>query len=375
MGSSIGGLVGGVAGSFFGAPTVGAALGSGLGGLIGGGGEATAQGNAAQAMSGATNRAVNSAMFRPVGVTTSFGGSNFQIDPTTGQLTSAGYNLSPQLQGIQNNLLNTASGYDPTQYQNASQGLFNLGQGYLATSPQQAASDYYNQQRQLLAPGREQNLAQVQNQQFQTGRSGLGVGGTSAGYTAGGSGLMQSNPQLAALYNAQAQQDAGLAAQADQYGQQRTQFGLGLMNAAPGLFSAGYNPLNSMLSTANTIEGLGQNALSLGSTLGAQQSTAGAQAGRLGLAGTEATTPYSVRNQSYNPLSSLFQGQSPLGTTGVASGTNQLKDWFGDVIGGGSGMGLLNRSATSGDYMNAIGATGSGPLSTSNAYANEWWMQ
>jgi len=374
MGSSIGGLVGAVGGSFFGAPTVGAALGSSIGGMIGGGGEAKAQQNAAQAMSGATNRAVQGATFRPVGVTTSFGGSNFQVDPATGQLTSAGYNLSPQLQGIQQGILNTAAGYNPAQYQNASQSLFNLGKGYLATSPQQAATDYYNQQRQLLAPGREQNLAQVQNQQFQTGRSGLGVGGTSAGYTAGGPGLMQSNPQLAALYNAQAQQDAGLAASADQYGQQRTQFGLGLMNAAPGLFSAGYSPLSNLLGLSNSVEGMGQNALSLGSTLGAQQSTAGAQAGRLGLAGTEATTPYSVRNQSYNPLSSLFQGQSALGTTGVSTGTNQLGNWIGDIVGGGAGMGMLNNSPTSDQFMKNIGATGSGSLSSGNAYANEWWM-
>ena len=62
-------------------------------------------------------------------------------------------------------------------------------------------------------------------------------------------------------------------------------------------------------------------------------------------------------------------------TPGAASANiNTIGDWFGDMIGGGSGMGLLNRSATSGDFMNAIGATSSGPLSSSNAYANEWWM-
>jgi hypothetical protein len=342
MGSSIGGLVGAVGGSFFGAPTVGAALGSSIGGMIGGGSQsgaaATAQGNAAQNMAGATNRAVQGATFRPVGVTTSFGGSNFEVDPATGQLTSAGYNLSPQLQGIQQGLLNTAAGYNPAQYQNASQGLFNLGQSYLATSPQQAATDYYNQQRQLLAPGREQSLAQVQNQQFQTGRSGLGVGGTSAGYTAGGPGLMQSNPQLAALYNAQAQQDAGLAAQADQYGQQRTQFGLGLMNAAPGLFSAGYSPLSNILGLSNTLEGMGQNSLSLGSALGAQQSTAGAQAGRLGIIGADAGNPYMIKNQSYSPLGTILSA----GNTPGAASTNmdalgqaggKLGTWFGDLIG------------------------------------------
>ena len=102
-------------------------------------------------------------------------------------------------------------------------------------------------------PGREQLAAQVQNQQFQTGRSGLGVGGTTQGYTAGGPGLMQTNPQLAAMYNANSQQDATLAANADQYGQQRTQFGLGLMNSAPGLFNAGYSPLNNILNLSNTV--------------------------------------------------------------------------------------------------------------------------
>lgn len=336
MGSSIGGLVGGIAGSFLPIPGVGTALGSAAGSLIGnaiGGGSAqTANQNQAQALSGAGQQAYQASLFRPVGITTNFGGSNFQIDPTTGQLTSAGYTLSPQLQSIQQNLLGTAAGYNPAQYQQASQNLFNLGQGYLATSPQQAATDYYNQQSQLLAPGRERALADVQNQQFQTGRSGLGVGGTRSGYTAGGPGLSQTNPQMAALYNAQAQQDAQLAAQADLYGQQRTQFGLGLMNAAPGLFSAGYSPLTTLLNTANTVEGMGQNAMSLGSALGAQQSTSGAQAGRLGLASAEMAAPYSLRSQSYNPMASILQGQSTLGMTGTAP-SNQLSDWFSGVLG------------------------------------------
>lgn len=379
MGSSIGGLVGGIAGSFLPVPGVGTALGTAagslIGGAIGGGSSATAQGNAAQNMAGATNRAVQSSLFRPVGVTTNFGSSNFQIDPATGQLTSAGYNLSPQLQSIQSGLLNTAQNYNPSQYQQASQGLFDLGRGYLATTPEQAATTYYNQQRQLLAPGREQQLAGIQNQMFQTGRSGLGVGGTSAGYTAGGPGLMQASPEMAAYYNSIAGADANLAAQADKYGMERTQFGLGLMNSAPGLFSAGYSPYATLLNTANTIEGMGQNSMSLGSALGAQQSTAGAQAGRLDLLGTEAMNPYMVKNQSYNPMANILQGTTTMGSgTDLSKAGSQLGDWFGDIIGGGSGMGLVNRSATSSDLMNAIGATSSSPLSTGNAYANEWWM-
>lgn len=330
MGSSVGGLLGGIAGSFLPIPGVGTALGSAagslLGGALGGGSAQTANQNQAQALSGAGQRAYQSSMFRPVGVTTNFGGSTFQVDPTTGQLTSAGYSLSPQLQNIQQGLLGSAAAYDPSQYQNASQGLFKLGQSYLATSPAQAAQDWYQQQQNVLAPGREQQLAQTTNKMFQTGRSGLATGGTKAG------GLLASSPEMAALYNAQANQDRQLAAQADQYGMDRTKYGLGLMTAAPSLFNAGYSPLTTQLGLANTIEGLGQNAFTLGTGLGTSGATAGANAGRLGLAGAEMASPYSLRAQSYNPLATTLQGQSTLGMTGTST-NSPLSDWFTGVLG------------------------------------------
>lgn len=328
MGSSVGGLLGGIAGSFLPIPGVGTALGSAagslLGGALGGGSAATANQNAAQSISGAGSQGYQSSMFRPVGITTNFGGSTFQVDPTTGRLTSAGYNLSPQLQSIQQNLLGSAAAYNPAQYQNASQGLFNLGQRYLATSPEQAAQDWYQQQQNILAPGREQQLAQTTNRMFQTGRSGLATGGTKAG------GMLASSPELAALYNAQAQQNTQLAGQADQYGQQRAQFGLGLLNAAPGLFNAGYSPLATQLGLANTLENMGQGAFTLGTGLGTAGAAAGANAGQLGLLGARTAAPYSIATQSYNPLAATLQGQSPLGMTGTG-GTN-LSDWFSNYV-------------------------------------------
>ena len=45
----------------------------------------------------ATQQAVTGSQFRPVGTTTRFGTSQFQVDPTTGQLTSAGYTAAPEI--------------------------------------------------------------------------------------------------------------------------------------------------------------------------------------------------------------------------------------------------------------------------------------
>lgn len=387
MGSSIGGLVGGVAGSFFGAPTVGAALGSAVGGAIGGGSQggaaASAQGNAAQSLSGAGQSGQQIAQFRPVGVTTNFGKSNFEYDPQTGQMTSAGYSLSPQMQAIQNQISGglggaynqgaaTAAQYAPLT--SGASSLFNLGQQYLATSPEQAAQTWYGQQQGLLAGGREQQLSGLRNQLFQTGRTGLATGGTSTGMAA-------TNPELAAYYNSIAQQNAELSSKADQYGMQRAQFGAGLFGTGSGLLNQyntgqtlSYSPFQTQLGLSSTIEGLGQGAMDLSSTLGARQATAGGTAGQIGLAGARYAAPYSVEQQSYSPLGQVLGGTSGAmsGVVGQAGGA--IGNWFGDIIGGGPGMGVLNSSKTSSDFMTNIGATGSGPLSSSNPYANESWF-
>ena len=383
MGSSVGGLVGGIGGAFFGQPALGAAIGSGVGGLIGGGAQsgaaANAQGNAGSSIYGAGQQAQGMAQFKPVGITTNFGQSTFGYDPY-GQLTSAGYTLTPELKAIQNRMLSQAGTYDPTQVAQAAQplyggasSLFNLGQQYLATSPQEAAAKAMAERQALLAPGRAAEEARLGTTNFGRGTGGLAVNT--------GTGGAPSNPLAQALFNARAKQDAELAAQADLLGQQRAAYGAGLfqtggglLGQVPALTTAGYSPLQTQLGLASTTEAMGQQALDIGSALGAKTSSAGANAGMLGLTGARAAAPYQVEQQSYSPL-----GQILGGTSGQAAQMGQIGgnigNWFGDLIGGGSGMGLLNSSSSSGNYMNAIGATGSGPLSSGNAYANEWWMQ
>lgn len=141
----------------------------------------------------AANTAAQMSQFRPVGVTTRFGRSGFNYDPTTGQLTGAGYQAAPDIAAMREGLLGLAGGglsqarqaqaFQPTVTQ-AGQGLFNLGQQYIAQTPQQAAQNWMSQQQQLLAPGREQELAQLTNKEFQRGTLGLATGATQAGYTA-----------------------------------------------------------------------------------------------------------------------------------------------------------------------------------------------
>jgi hypothetical protein len=84
----------------------------------------------------------------------------------------------------------------------------------------------------LLAPSRERQMAQLQNQLFQQGRGGLSVGATGM-RPSGAAGLGATTPEMEAYYNAIAQQDAQLAAQAQQAGQQNVAFGSGLLGDSP----------------------------------------------------------------------------------------------------------------------------------------------
>jgi hypothetical protein len=268
--------------------------GSIIGGLIGGRSAKRAAQIQADAQVRAAQLAAEEARFRPVGVTTRFGQSQFQTDPTTGRVSGASYTLDPTLRAYQDRFMGLAGGglsqaeqaqqqFAPLQ--GAAQGLFGLGQQYLAQSPQEAAQQYMAQQQELLAPSRERQYGQLQNQLFQTGRSGLSVGATSA-RPSGAAGLGASTPETEAYYNALAQQDAALAAQAMQAGQQQTAFGAGLFGTGGNLLTQGYGgqaaalgPYEAYLQQMKQLESLGQQPLQLGIDIGAKgQSNAAAQA-------------------------------------------------------------------------------------------------
>ena len=247
--------------------------------------------------------------FKPVGVTTRFGATNYTYDDK-GNLVTAGYTLTPELKAIQDKLMSgatlsldeakkVADLYDPLKKASAS--LFDLGTSYLAKTPEQVAADYMAKQQDLLAPSRERQLSQLQNTLFQQGRGGLSVGATSA-RPSGARGLGATTPEMEAYYNALAQSDAALAAGAQQAGQQSVLFGKGLLGAGGeflGKYTAGqtsaYDPFKTLLSTAGTVEGMGGGALDIGTALGGRRTTA---------AGNAAKTL--LPTSSVNPYSSLF---------------------------------------------------------------------
>lgn len=290
------------------------ALVGGVLGLIGANQQAKASQRAAQqsanAQLEAARIAAEEARFRPVGITTRFGTSQFGVDDQ-GHVTSAGYNISPELAAIQDRLLSQAGGQGLSlseQALGATQGLFNLGQQYLATSPEQAAADYMARQQAALAPSRERALSGIRQNLFNTGRGGLAV--------AQGGDMGAANPELQAYYNALAQQDLNLAAQAQQEGRAATQFGAGLFGEGAKVAQSGLSPLQSQIGVASELEKLGQAPLDIGAALGGRNvNTAGANAllqGGLGAAKTmQQANAYSPVGNFLSDLSQnrgLWQG-------------------------------------------------------------------
>lgn len=254
----------------------------------------------AQQQLDATRRAEAAASFKPVGVTTAFGQSNFAFDPVTGQLTSAGYTATPEV---------------ATQRQR----LFTLGSEALPTTTDTAAlqQQYLEQQRGLLAPSREQQLAQLRNRQYQRGTTGLATGGTVAGYAPNAAGLMATNPEMAAYYNALAREDATLAANAPTYAQN-------LLNQR---IATGTN----LFTQAGALETMAQQPLTLGAGLGTQVATAGSRAGLYGLTGAQGAAQTQLYGNVAGASGQLGQAQGLL--TGVSpylqqAGNYVLNNWL-----------------------------------------------
>ena len=301
-----------------------------FGGLMGGRSAKRAAQIQADAQVKAAQLAADEARFRPVGVTTRFGTSDFQTDPTTGRVIGANYSLDPALRGMQNRFMGLAEGglFQAEQAQGqyaplgqATQGLFNLGQQYLAQSPQEAAQKYILGRQNLLAPSRERQLAGIRTNQFNTGRTGLSVGGTGL-RPDGGEGLRASNPEMEAYYNAIAQEDARLAAEGMQAGQAQTAFGADLYrlggnlgNQMYGLQASALGPYEAYLQQMKQLESLGQQPLQLGIDIGAKgQSNAAAQA-------MLSTSPsrQSYEANAFNPFaeSLMAAGRNPAFQRGV----------------------------------------------------------
>lgn len=258
------------------------------GGLLSGNAARDAAATSASAQIRAAQIAADAAKFRPVGVTTNFGASQFGYDQN-GNLINAGYSLSPQLQAQQNTLMGasnpllsqfTGSQAATAPMGQAAQSMFGLGNQYLQTTPEQQAAKFMQEQQALLAAPRANQLADIQSRLNAQGRGGLSIGGNG--------GMQAANPELAAYYNSLQQQDLGLAANATQGGMDYAKFGGGMvglggdmLNSMYGVQSNAYQPYATALGGAAKLEGLGQQAMDTGINIGAKGTAANAASGLL----------------------------------------------------------------------------------------------
>jgi hypothetical protein len=232
--------------------------------------------------------AAEAAKFRPVGVTTRFGTSQFTTD-AQGNVIGAGYAASPEIKAYQDRLSalaaqgltgaeGAAAAYAPLT--TGAQSLFNLAQGYIQETPEQQAAAYIAKQQALLDPMQQQQLAQLQTKLQAQGRGGLSV--------AQGGDLMATNPELAAYYNALAQSNLTLAAQGQLAGMEQARFGAGLLGTGSDLMgkyyggqTAAYAPFATAIDTTSGLENLAQQPMTLGTQIGAKTTASAAEAGRL----------------------------------------------------------------------------------------------
>jgi len=338
-----------------------------LGGMMQADATQSAANTSAEAQRYAAQQAAEAAKFRPVGVTTRYGSSQFQTNPQ-GYLTGASYMGTPELQAMQDRIdaINRSNlGYAEqagnlySPLLGGAQSLYSQAGLGLKATPEQQAADYLQKQQALLAPSRERESALLANQLSNSGRTGLSV--------AQGGGLLSANPEQSALANARAMQDLQLAANATQAGQQQTAFGAGLFGQGAGLLGqyqqgqiGALSPFQNTLGVQSGIEQLGQNPLTLGAGLGGQAAAYGAQSGRFISQGAQAAAPMAYQAASYNPLANVLQGAStnPYFTQSMMQPYNQAQMAMGQY-----------------GSQNVYGYGGQGAQPTQSQWSNQWDVQ
>jgi hypothetical protein len=316
---------------------------SDVGALIGGLLSGASNYSASNTVSEANKNAAAGSQFRPVGITNTFGTSNFTINPTTGELTSAGVTMTPEMIAMQN-ALKTASGSSLTDLTN----IQNLARGYISQTPEQAAASWMAKQNALLAPSQETETARLLNQLQQGGRTGVSV--------AQGPGMLSANPEYNALMNARTMAQLKLAADATQQGQNQTLFGVNLLSDA-------YKPLNTNLSTSTAFNTAAMSPMAASTDLAKTVGATNLGAANL-LKASQSATPGAdfLSSLSKNPLFQSSAGQAFLKSdmgkkilTYLSEGTGKGLD-----LGGGISIDASGNIVGGTDISKSTPGTGSG---------------
>lgn len=333
----------------------------------------------------ATKAAQERGQFKPVTVTSSFGTPQYTYDDKgrlTGvaaqpadwlaQLQARQQALAPQYMNLTEGALSAAPQYQQGAQQavTGAERLYGLAGQALPTSYDVTGKtqEYYNRMQQIVAPQREQQLAQTRQGLFNTGRTGLATGATRAG------GMLATNPEMAAYYNAVAQQDLQLANQAEQRARENLLSDITTAGKLYGGGAAGYTtagdlqnqmyrnvaasqaPFATGMQAVTGLESTAYNPVEQGFKYGSTVGAAEQWAGELGLRGAQAAANiatsmapqiagYQYQHSAYSPWGSLLQG------VGGAMGQSSSPNWgslFGSSGGGGTGWATMSRSADTG---------------------------
>ena len=367
---------------------------SAVGGLISGGKEADAARGQAEALRAAGLRSSQMAQFRPIGLRTGFGSSNFRVNEL-GQVEEAGYELTPELQSLRNRFISGATGapraittqvpqvpegysltdttggprttvmpkdgftyaYGPSgdriEVPLTAQTSYEPTQGYDPTRVQQLTEPLYGGASSLFNLGGSYLGANPQEvaAKYISDRQGLlepsraaefgrinarnfatGRGGLGVQTGTGGA---PTNPALQAYYNSIFQQDKALAAEADTEAMNRIRFG-GELYGAGGKLAANIPSLFSgSFLPIETQLGLARTVEGMGERpFAMSQELARLQSGAGAQAGNLYLQPQGAAASAY----SRYQGYSPLGDafTNLGAGMGG-GGGFGSLFGGGGG--------------------------------------
>jgi hypothetical protein len=380
------------------------------GGLISGSKGADAAKGQAESLRAAGLRSSEMAQFRPIGLRTGFGTSNFRVNEL-GQVEEAGYTLSPELQALQSRFITGATGtpraitsqvpqvpegysltdpnpmaarlavqpkegftyaYSPTgeriEVPLTTQTTYEPTQGYDPTRLQNLTEPIYGATESLFNLGgsylganpqevaakyisdRQSLLQPSRAAEFgrlQARNFATGRGGLGVQTGTGGA---PANPALQAYYNSIFQQDKALAAEADQAAMERIRFGGELYGAGGKLASGIPSLFSGSFLPIETQLNLAKSIESLGQNPYQMSiDLANAQAGAGARAGQLYLQPQEAAARAY----SQYQGYSPLGT--ALSG-------LGSSMSGGGGFGSFSNlfgSRGGGGFGGAGGSEGS----------------
>lgn len=317
-------------------PAIAAAATSLIGSSLAGRSAERAARTAASAQERSARIAASASAFRPVGVSTRFGTSRFQMG--TDQygnpiVTGAGYEASPEIRAYQDRLAALAGqGLSEAEgarlfgmpLQDAAQRSFALGAGYLAESPEAARQRAFNLLQDVRRPEQIREENRLAATAFGRGRAGVNIGGAG-------------QPELFALARAREEQRARDVLSAEQLAQQQIQFGTGLFGTGAnlestrlGLQSTALSPFMSAFGAQQSLEQAAMQPLEIGAQLGGRNvNVAGANAllqGGLGAAQTQ--------------LQGRLVGPS---LTADALSRINFDRLFGNIMGGGGSTGPLSQ--------------------------------